>query len=375
MYRIGITGITGFIGWHVRCRLYNHKDIEIIPANRQTFQTEHSLNEFVKQCDGIVHLAGLNHGEDSEIKKVNVGLANALIKAMEHTDTFPNVVYASSTHIYKDTAYGRSKHIAGKLFSDCAKRHGARFTNLILPHIFGEGGRPFYNSAVSTFCHQLAIGETPQIDIDGQLELLHVQDVAVMILNALLQEGESETINPSGHLMPVSELLFYLETFQRLYVEDKTFPHFQNRFHVQLFNTFRSYLFPEFYPVPLKLHTDDRGALVEAVKSFHGGQAFFSTTKPGITRGNHFHFGKIERFLVVAGKGIIRLRRLFNDSIHEFHVSGDVPSYIDIPSLYTHNITNCGHEEMLTLFWSHEIFDPLNLDTYPEIVEKQDNPL
>ena len=367
MLRIGITGVKGLIGWHLRCRLHILDDVEIIPADRQTFQSDEALQSFVRQCDGLVHLAGMNRGDDADIERVNTELARRLVAALEYTGSRPHVVFASSTHIDRETAYGRSKRIAGDILKSWSERHGAPFANLILPHVFGECGRPFYNSVVSTFCHQLAVGETPRIDVDGQLELMHTQDVAQLVLDVLMQGFRGE-IRPAGSPMLVSELLARLETLSRSYLDGGVIPRLDDMLTLRLFNTFRSFLFPRRYPVPLKLHTDNRGSLFEGVKSLHGGQAFLSTTRPGITRGDHFHFTKVERFLVVSGQGVIRLRRLFDDEIHEFAVSGDSPVFVDMPSLYTHNISNIGKSDMLTLFWSHEIFDPRHPDTFPEKV-------
>jgi len=170
--------------------------------------------------------------------------------------------------------------------------------------------------------------------------------------------------------MRVSELLDRLSAFDQNY-RGQLIPDVREPIDLYLFNTYRSYLFPHHYPVDLQLHEDMRGGLFEAIKSYNGGQCFLSTTKPGITRGNHYHTAKIERFLVVGGNGLIRIRKLFSEDISEFEVAGDRPQYIDIPTLHTHNITNVGESDMTTLFWSHEIFDPESPDTFPEPVQHQ----
>ena len=365
--RVGVTGSGGLIGWHVRCRLSVEADLNVSTADRTTFLTPEVMNAFVRDCDVIVHLAGRNRGSDVEIEETNPALAKELVEALVRTDNRPQVFFASSIHIARDTAYGRSKRKATDILSRWARQMGARFCNLVLPHVYGEHGRPFYNSVVSTFCYQLATGDEPRIHVDGQLELLHAQDVAELIL-AAIRAGASGELNPDGVPIGLSELLARLRGLSDKYREG-VIPEFNEPLDLRLFNTFRSYLFPEHYPVFLKLFPDDRGASFEAVKTEHGGQALLSTTRPGVTRGNHFHFNKVERFLVVKGDAEIRLRRCFHDTVTTFHVSGEKPCFIDIPTLHTHNIGNVGKDELLTFFWSHEICDSEYPDTYPEPVD------
>jgi len=369
MMKVGITGIHGMIGFHLRGFLHGQKGVEVFGAGRSTFASQAALDEFLSGLDAVVHLAGMNRGDDAEIEKTNIELASALVAACQRSRRRPHILFASSTHVMRDTAYARSKREATRIFSEWAAREQAVFTNLILPHVFGEGGKPFYNSVVSTFCHQLANGDVPVIVNDGDLELAHSQQVAEKI-SALMREPVAGDVRVTGVPMRVSELLIRLRGFDQLY-RGLVMPDVREQIDLYLFNTFRSYLFPGHYPVSLQLHQDARGDLFEAVKSLNGGQCFISTTKPGITRGNHYHTRKIERFLVLGGKGLIRIRKLFSDEVAEFEVTGDRPQYVDMPTLHTHNITNIGESDMTTLFWSHEIFDPVNPDTFPEPVQRQ----
>lgn len=367
MKKIVITGSEGLIGWHFQCRLLVEQGIEAIPVGRKAFANDAVLVELLSNCDGIIHLAGMNRGEDAEIEHTNPALAQRLVDTLDHAGLRPHVVFSSSTHIDRETPYGRSKKSASKVLRSWAERSGASYTSLVLPHVFGEHGRPFYNSVVSTFCHQLALGQAPSIEHDGELELLHAQDVVKIALDALTRKGIDE-VRPSGRKMRVSELLFKLQSFANSYLNG-VIPDLSDRFDLCLFNTFRSYLFPAHYPVLLELHADERGSLFEAVKTEHGGQAFVSTTRPGVSRGNHFHFAKVERFLVVQGEAEIKLRRLFDREVTNFRVTGREPVFIDMPTLHTHSITNVGENELITLFWSHEFFDPERPDTYSESVE------
>lgn len=364
--KIGITGSSGLLGYHLRAFLYSRKEFEVIAANKEIFADEAKMHDFVMQCDVIVHFAGMNRGDDALLYDTNIKLAQSLINAFEQSKVTPFVVFASSTHIARDSAYGRSKKQAGELFQTWADSDGGTFANLILPNVFGEFGRPFYNSVVSTFCYQIAHQEEPVIVNDAEIELIHVQEVAKLVLSVIIGKKHGQ-IRVSGYQFKVSQLLAQIQGIAKQY-QAQLIPDLRGELDLQLFNTYRSYLFPDCYPVSLLLKSDDRGSLFEAVRSLNGGQTFLSSTHPGITRGNHYHLQKVERFLVVGGKATIRLRKLFESKVYEFQVSGDNPQYIDMPTFYTHNITNKANEPLLTVFWAHEIFDPQSPDTYQELV-------
>jgi UDP-2-acetamido-2,6-beta-L-arabino-hexul-4-ose reductase len=370
MARIGITGAQGMIGWHLRCSFVGLDGIEIRPVGREVFSSAATLEKFVAGCDAIVHLAGQNRGHEEELYQCNVGLAQALVDACISTGSRPHILFSSSTHIDGKTRYGASKLDAAAVFAKWALDHAGRFSNLILPHVFGEHGKPFYNSVVHTFCHQIAHRETPTLEHDGELHLMHASTVAEFIHKTIAEPVPKPCaeFRPQGVAMKVSQLLARLSEFATLYRDANLIPDLHSPIDLSLFNTFRSYLYPDNFPVALQLHSDDRGSLFEAVKGHNGGQTFISTTHPGITRGNHFHLHKVERFLVVQGEAIIRIRRLFSTEVQEFKVRGEQPVYIDMPTLHTHNISNVGKGELLTLFWAHEIFDPQAPDTVWEEV-------
>lgn len=366
--RIGITGAGGLIGWHIRAYLRAHRpSVEVALASRDTFLSAEKLQQFTQGCDAIIHCAGVNRGTDQEVSEGNIALAQMLVDATATTKQFPHIVFTNSTHSKTDSVYGSSKRQAAAILETAATARGGIFTNLILPHVFGEFGRPFYNSVVSTFCHQLATGETPTILTDGELNLVHAQQVAARAVEAI-DSKENGIVEMQGRKLRVSELLAILRSMQTQYVDQLTIPALAAPFDLALFNTFRSYRYPAHSAVPLTLRSDARGHLFEAVRTIHGGQAFMSTTHPGITRGNHFHTTKIERFLVCAGEAEIAIRKLFSDKVEHFKVSGDSPCFIDMPSFHTHNITNIGAGELVTLFWAHELFDPAHPDTFAEPV-------
>ncbi|WP_414430000.1 NAD-dependent epimerase/dehydratase family protein [Alcanivorax sp. IL3] len=359
-----ITGAAGLLGWHLRCHLSALEAWKggVVALDREAFNDDTRLQKALDGADVVVHCAGINRAEEKEQETGNIALAERLASALDASGATPHLVYSNSTHKAMDNAYGRGKAGADAVFRSWADRAAARYTELVLPHVFGECGRPFYNSAVFTFCHQIVQGEPLSINGSGKLELLHTQDICARIVEAVAK-GETGELRLKGRPIPVAEVAGKLIAMYDSYTGN-VIPDLRDRFELQLFNTLRSFMYPDAYPTELTLHTDNRGSLFEAVKTDNGGQAFLSTTKPGITRGNHFHFAKVERFLVIRGEADIRLRRLFDDEVKEFRVSGDKPVYVDMPPLHTHSITNVGDDELMTLFWSHEIFDPEAPDTY-----------
>jgi UDP-2-acetamido-2,6-beta-L-arabino-hexul-4-ose reductase len=334
---------------------------------KEAFNDGAQLVRDVSSCDVIVHFAGMNRGEDAELFNTNVKLTGQLIDALKKAGRAPHVVFSSSTQIYKNTVYGDSKIECSKRLKQWSEDHGAVFTNVVLPNIFGEGGKPFYNSVVSTFCHQIANQQQPQIKVDADIEFLHAGELAVKIYQ-IIQEKTKGDLRLAGHVIKVSDLLKKIQDFAAVY-EGQMLPAIKDDFDQQLFNTYRYYLYPQFYPIFPQIKRDPRGEVFETVKSLGTGQCFISTTKPGITRGNHFHLYKFERFLVIKGTARIKIRKLFSSEAISFEVDGQRPGFIDIPTLHVHNITNTGADELITLFWSGEIFDPDSPDTFMEMVE------
>lgn len=365
--RIAMTGGSGFLGWHLRCHLKSAAATQARDLSERDFESVEALAAALGEANTVFHLAGMNRGAEAEVYETNLWLAQRLMDAMDLQGITPTILFANSTHSQGDTAFGRSKREAAGLLADWAKARGARFVNVILPHLFGEGGRPFYNSGFATFCHQLAKGEEPQILNDGQVELLHAQRASEQFLALASDRTAEGTVRLAGAPMRVSEALARLRALHETY-RSGVIPELGDPLALAFFNTYRSYLYPDQYPMRLQLHTDARGGLFEAVKTRHGGQAFLSTTHPGVTRGRHYHHHKIERFLVVDGEAEIRIRRLFDTEVRVFRVSGADPCFLDMPTFHTHEITNVGTRDLLTLFWSHEIFDPGAPDTYAEPV-------
>ena len=383
MIKIGITGQPGFIGTH----LYNTLGLcpdkfQRIECCDEYFANPAQLKEFVSQCDVIVHLAALNrHNDPQVIFETNVDLVKKLITAMNAANVQPHVLFSSSTQEERENPYGKSKKLGRELLEKWAKESNGRFTGFVIPNVYGPFGHPYYNSVVATFCHQLTHGETPQIHIDGQMKLIYVGELVKTIIDHMTSPQSPVTNHHSpvtstqspitSYQIPhtaeikVSDLLSLLKQYHECYFQNGIIPDLSNTFERNLFNTFICYIdHQKFYPFMLKKNTDNRGSFVEIIKLNSGGQISFSTTVPGITRGNHFHIRKAERFAVIKGKARIAIRRIGTDKILSFDLDGDNPSFVDMPVWFTHNITNIGNDELLTMFWISEHFEPADPDTY-----------
>ena len=373
MIRLGITGQAGFVGTH----LFNlagtrPETFQCIPFEDAFFDDEAKLRAFVRQCDAIVHLAAMNRHPDPEvIYATNLALVDKLIAAMEAEQVTPHLLFSSSTQEANDNRYGASKREGRNRLAAWAKRNHARFTGCVIPNVFGPYGKPYYNSVVATFCHQLTHGETPTIQTDGLIKLVYVGDLCNDLLQ-IIQQGETadeRPITPRNECR-VSELLATFTTFKTEYFEKGVIPNLKTPFEIQLFNTFCGYIDHQtFFPFNLTAHTDARGSFVEVLRlAGMGGQVSFSTTKPGITRGNHYHTRKIERFAVIKGRAQIQIRRVGTDEPITFTLDGSQPAFVDMPVWATHKITNIGEEELYTLFWINEFYNPEDPDTFFEEV-------
>lgn len=372
MIKVGITGQAGFIGTHLYNLIGTKTNFERVDFQDDFFENEIKLQEFVKECDVIVHLAAMNRHEDENvIYKTNIRLVEKLISAMEKENVIPHIIFSSSSQEQINNLYGKSKLEGRKLFEKWATKNNATFTGLVIPNVFGPYGKPFYNSFVATFCHLLNTNKSPEVQIDNDINLIYVGSLCEFIINKIQKkEKKIETIQvPHDFTDKVSQVLIKLKTFKELYLEKGIIPKLKNRNEINLFNTFSSFIdFENYFPVHLTKHSDDRGSFVEVIKLGIGGQVSFSTTKQGITRGNHYHTRKIERFAVIKGKALIQLRKIGSNKVLNFYLDGEKPSYVDMPVWYTHNITNIGKEELYTLFWINEWYNPEDTDTFFEKV-------
>tara|TARA_R110000787_G_scaffold215217_2_gene324414 strand:- start:7075 stop:8196 length:1122 start_codon:yes stop_codon:yes gene_type:complete len=370
--RIVVTGAHGLIGWHAHARLHaancaaefnnEPQPFDIVALDHAAFDNDATLRSALDGAQAVLHFAGVNRAPDNEVETANPAIAVRLAEACKAVEAAPHIVYANSTHAVNDTSYGRSKRIAGEVLSQA----GGKYTDMVLPHIFGECARPNYNNVTATFIEAVIKEETPVINPKGRVSLLHAGAAAQAAIEAV-RSGRTGSLHPTARDIAVVDLF---KTLQRFHIDYQAniYPDLRDPFTVSLFNTYRAALYPQGFPRPLKLNIDARGTLFEAVKGGGGGQTFLSTTVPAITRGDHFHLDKVERFLVVQGEAIIRIRKVLSDAVWEYRVSGKDPAPVDMPTLHTHSIENVGNTELVTLFWTHDLFDPDNPDTFADKV-------
>ncbi len=270
MIKVGITGQAGFIGTH----LFNFfglqkEEVNRIPFEDRYFADNNLLENFVRQCDVIIHLAALNrHNDPKEIYETNLRLVKQLIDALETTGSKPHVLFSSSTQEERDNVFGQSKREGRELLTNWAERNNALFTGLVIPNVFGPFGNPYYNSVVATFSHQLTHGEQPRIEVDAPLKLIYIGELVQLIYD-LITRSPHLSVTPSPRLSvphtsehKVSEILELLNAFRTTYFEKGLFPELKDRFEINLFNTFRCYMdIAGHFPVKLTMNTDERGIL------------------------------------------------------------------------------------------------------------------
>ena len=362
MSTIALTGAHGFLGWHTRSAAAARSMSTPAIAMGDSFD-EAAAIAALSGSRRAIHIAGVNRGSDDEVRDGNIRFATQLASAVARAEEPPpTLVFANSSQVGNGSAYAEGKAAAAQILAEACADHGIEFVDVMLPNLFGEHGRPFYNSVVATFSHLLSAGGRPAVEVDRELTLLHAQDAA----DVLMGEAALETRTSSA---TVTELLRRLETIASDYA-DGTIPDLSDRLQRDLFNTYRSFTFERRPAIPLTRNADARGSFFEIVRSRGGGgQSSFSTTVPGVTRGQHFHRRKAERFTVLSGSATIALRRLFSDDVVTIEVSGESPVAVDMPTMWTHNITNTGAEVLYTNFWSNEIFDPSAPDTHAEDVQ------
>ncbi|MGI9550965.1 MAG: NAD-dependent epimerase/dehydratase family protein [Aurantibacter sp.] len=377
MNKIGITGQAGFIGSHLYTTLTLDTSVELVPFERAFFEEESKLDDFVSECDAIVHLAAMNRHEDQNvIYKTNLELVDKLIAACSRQNANPHILFSSSSQENRDNLYGKSKKEGKHKFLNWAADSNGRFTSLTIPNVFGPFGKPNYNSVVATFCHKVAHGEEPTVINDSEVGLIYINELVQHFIGVLKNSIKTKSISKNSfelditpnHLKNVSEILGLLNRYKSDYMENGIFPNLEDPFEKALFNTFRCYVPQSHYPVKYTKHTAPRGSFVAIARTQTSGQFSFSTTVPGITRGNHFHTRKAERFAVISGKALIQLRKIGTDEIIDYFLDGDEPAYVDMPIWHTHNIKNIGEDELITLFWINEPYNPDDADTYFEDV-------
>ncbi|WP_195269671.1 NAD-dependent epimerase/dehydratase family protein [Eubacterium sp. 1001713B170207_170306_E7] len=367
--KILVTGAGGFIGKNLIAALENLETPlekpQILAFGRR--DNPEILERYVAECDFVYHLAGVNRPENDEaFARVNTGLTQMLLELLEKHNNQAPVLLASSVHAETDTAYGKSKREAESLLVRYGREKNVEIFIYRLPNVFGKWARPHYNSVVATFCHQISRGLPVRIDDPGAvLRLVYIDDVVKAMLGALNGQGHEL---PEACEITVGGLAEKIRGFKKAR-EALEVPNMAEPLTKKLYATYLTYLPVGQLNYLLDAHRDARGAFAEFVKTPDRGQVSVNISKAGVTRGEHWHHTKNEKFLVVRGRGRVRLRKLGSQRILEYPLSGERLEVLDIPAGYVHAIVNDGDEELITLIWACEAFDPQIPDTYPLRIE------
>jgi UDP-2-acetamido-2,6-beta-L-arabino-hexul-4-ose reductase len=367
-----ITGGNGFLGRNLAAHLAERKDCEMVAIDVE--DSEEALQQALATTEVVFHLAGVNRPQDpAEYNAGNTQFTEEICDFLRKIGRTPLIVFSSSIQATLDNPYGLSKRRAEEALRKFSSETGARVRIYRLKNLFGKWGRPNYNSVVATLCHNVANDLPIHLsDPANAVELSYVDDVVAAFIEELEGSSKAPREIPSTRIL-LGDLAGRIQAFHEMH-ETLVIPDFSDAFNRALYATYLSYVPQPSREQRLHIRSDNRGSLGEFVKQAHLGQIFVSRTHPGITRGNHYHHTKTEKFLVVEGEGLIRMRSIFGGPVHEYAVKGEAFQVIDIPPGWTHSITNSGSGEMVTLFWSSEIFDPDRPDTYSLPVDFKESP-
>ena len=387
MKKILVTGSNGFVGKNTVVALKEAKKYEILTIDRNN--TEEELKKSVLEADFIVHLAGVNRPKDTkEFYEGNGGLTEKIVGFLREENKNTPILITSSTHAVLDNDYGKSKKQSEDALIKYSDECNAKVYIFRLPNLFGKWCKPNYNSAVATFCHNIAHDLDVWVNDPAiELNLVYIDDLVASIIDIIEDENivklsnldEEVAVTTTGaSSIQIDKYYYevttvYKRTLGNIVDSLKMFRNMRNSllipdlsdgFNKALYSTYLTYLEEDDFSYYLDKKEDNRGWLAELVKSEQFGQMFVSKTHPGITRGNHWHHTKTEKFIVIQGQAAIRFRKLDEDKVIEYIVDGEKPQVLDIPPGYTHSIENIGQDEVITLFWSNEMFNPEKPDTY-----------
>lgn len=374
MKSVLITGANGFIGKNLAAKLKELGNYHVLTYDKDN--TEDDLIQYLKEADFIFHLAGINRPkENEEFYSGNAGLTGKIISLIEKYNKNIPILITSSIQAELDNDYGKSKKQAEDILIDYSTRNNTPIYIFRLPNVFGKWCRPNYNSAIATFCYNISHDlEVWVSDESKELNLVYIDDVVEAFLGAVNEENRDK----NKHFYNVSKV--YKRTLGEIVSTLKSFRNMKNtlitpdmgdEFNKVLYTTYLSYLDKKNFSYYLDKKEDNRGWFLELVKSPKFGQVSVSTTHKGVVRGNHYHHTKVEKFIVIQGKAVIKFRKIDENEVIEYTVSGDKPEVVDIPPGYTHSIENISEIELITVFWCNELFDSNKPDTFFCEVEKQ----
>lgn len=369
--KILVTGAEGFIGKNLVAELRNSGEYELYLCTKET--SKEQLDNFTRDCDFVFHLAGINRPiKEDEFMIGNHNFTLNLLNSLKKNSNSSPILLTSSVQAKLSNPYGLSKKAGEKLLRDYHEETGFPIYIYRLPNVFGKWARPNYNSVVATFCYNIANDFEIRVDEPNkELTLSYIDDVITEFLLTL--RGEAKIVDKFcdvqvKYSVKLGDLANLIKSFKKIR-ENLMIPDMSSEITKKLYSTYLSYLPEKNFSYPLKMNIDNRGSFTEFIRTPGRGQVSVNISKPGVTKGEHWHHTKNEKFLVVSGTGVIRLRRIDSSKIIEFFVSGERLEVIDIPVGYTHNIENLGKVDMVTIMWVNECFDPLKPDTYYMEVE------
>lgn len=366
MKKVLVTGARGFIGKNLIVRLKTLKDICVYEYDID--DTQERLEDYLKEVDFVYHLAGVNRTKDAQnFTDGNAGFTHTLINSIERLGRKLPILFSSSIQAELENPYGISKRTAEEEILNYYIRNSCEIYIYRLQNVFGKWCKPNYNSVVATFSYNISHDMDIWVsDPEKKLTLVYIDDV----VDSFIAHIMNEKIAVSGYCsidktyeITLQELIEKLRNFRNIRTTSVV-PDFSDDLTRYLYATYLSYLDKQDFSYKTTKLEDNRGWLTELLKSKEFGQIFVSKSHKGILRGNHYHNTKVEKFIVIQGEAVIRFRKIEEDSVIDYYVSGDYPEVVDIPPGYTHSIENIGKDELITLFWSSEIFNSDKLDTY-----------
>jgi len=368
--KILVTGAKGFIGKNLIAELKNQKYETIYQYDIDSSLDD--LDTYCKDADFVFHLAGVNRPKDEkEFLDGNFGFSSLLLETLKKHQNKSPIMISSSIQAELYNPYGLSKKAGEELMFQYNEETGAKVLVYRFPNVFGKWCRPNYNSAIATFSHNIAHDLPITVNNrDVEMNLIYIDDVVLELISALKgqpnADGKYFKVEPVYQIQ-LGEIVDLLYSFKESR-NNKHIPDMSDTFTKKLYSNYLSYIPEDAFSYELKMNVDNRGSFTEFIKTIDRGQVSVNISKPGITKGNHWHHTKNEKFLVVSGTGVIRFRKVETDKVLEYFVSGEKLEVVDIPPGYTHNIENLGTNDMITVMWANEPFDPMNPDTMFEEV-------
>lgn len=368
--KILVTGALGFIGKNLIVELKNRGYEDVYAVDVDTPLS--TLKSYCKDCDFVFHLAGVNRPQnEDEFMEGNFGFTSTLLDSLRDENNTAPILITSSVQAELDNPYGKSKKAGEDLMFSYSEETKAPVYVYRLTNVFGKWSRPNYNSAVATFCNNIAAGLPIKVnDPSVVMKLIYIDDVCDEFIAAM--EGKANIVAgygvvPVEHTIELGKIVELIYSFKEMR-NNFSVPKISNEFEKKLYSTYLSFLPKNEFSYPLNKHSDDRGSFTEIIRTEDRGQVSVNIAKPGIVKGNHWHHTKNEKFVVVSGEAEIAFRKVGETEVITYHVKGDDMKVVDIPCGYVHNIKNVGENDLVTVMWANEAFNPDKPDTYFEQV-------